>query len=111
MKNFFKDNNAKVKYYIGLPMFTTLMAILTFASISLEDNSRTVLSQFQQFLSALMKLHVQLNLGDQDLGYRFGVNNSTISCYFKKWIDVMHVRLSPQVAQQRGTDKHYANGI
>ena len=84
-----------MKYYSGLPTFTTLMAIFTFVSTSLEDNSRTVLSHFQQFLSVLMKL--RLNLGDQDLGYRFGVNQSTISRYFKKWIDVMHVWLSPLV--------------
>ena len=42
-------------------------------------------------------MKLRLNLGDQDLGYRFGVNQSTISWYFKKWIDVMHVRLSPLV--------------
>ena len=84
-----------MKYYTGLPTFTTLMAIFTFVSMSLEDNSRTVLSHFQQFLSVLMKL--RLNLGDQDLGYRFGVNQSTISRYFKKWINVMYVQLSPLV--------------
>ena len=94
-EEFFEDNNAKVKYYTGLPTFTTLMAIFTFVSTSLEDNSRTVLSHFQQFLSVLMKL--RLNLGDQDLGYRFGVNQSTISRYFKKRINVMYVRLSPLV--------------
>ena len=94
-EEFFEDNNAKVKYYTGLPTFTTLMAIFTFVSTSLEDNSRTVLSHFQQFLSVLMKL--RLNLEDQDLDYRFGVNQSTISRYFKKWINVMYVRLSPLV--------------
>ena len=51
-----KDNNTKVKYYTGLPTFTTLMAIFTFVSTSLEDNSRTVFSRFQQFLIVLMKL-------------------------------------------------------
>ena len=43
----------------------------------------------------LMKL--RLNLGDQDLAYRFGINQSTVSRQFKKWIDLMHVRLNPQV--------------
>ena len=47
---------------------------------------------FQQFLMVLIK-----NLGDQDLAYRFGVNQSTVSRHFKRWIDVMHVRLSPLV--------------
>ena len=40
-EEFFKDN-AKVKYYTGLPTFTTLMAIFTFVSTSLEDNSRRI---------------------------------------------------------------------
>ena len=57
-----KVNNAKVKYYTGLPRFTTLMVIFTSVSTSLEDNSRTVLACFQQFLIVLIKL--RLNLGD-----------------------------------------------
>ena len=98
----------KVKYSdTGLPTFTTLMAIFTFVSTSLEDNSRTVLSRFQQFLIVLMKL--RLNLGDQDLGYRFGVNQSTISRYFKKWI--CSAQSFGEVAQQRGTDEDYADGV
>ena len=87
-----KENDAKVKYYTGLPTFTTLMAIFTFVSASLEDNSRTILLLLPSVL-----MNLRLNLGDQDLGYTFGMNQSTISRYFKKWIDVMHVRLSPLV--------------
>ena len=40
----------------------TLMEIFTFVSTSLEDNSRTVLSHFQQFLSVLMKLRLTLGI-------------------------------------------------
>ena len=40
---------------------------------------------------------LRLNLGDQYLAYRFGVHNSTISRYFKKWINVMYVRLKPLI--------------
>ena len=68
------------------------MAVFTFISSSIQDNSRTVLSHFQQFLMVLMKLH--FNLGDQDLAYRFGVNQSTVSRNFKRWI---YIRLSPLV--------------
>ena len=93
-----KDNNAKVKYYTRLPTFAALMPIFTFVSSSLEENSRTTLSHFQQFVSVLMKLRLNLgDLGDQDLGYRFGVNQLTISRYFRKWVDMMRVQLSPLV--------------
>ena len=43
----------------------------------------------------LVKL--QINVGDQDLAFRCGVNQSTISRYFSKWIDVMYVRLKPLI--------------
>ena len=38
-----------------------------------------------------------LNLGDQDLAYRFGVNQSTIARHVKKWIDILYIRLGPLV--------------
>ena len=38
-----------------------------------------------------------LNLFDQDLLYRFGISQSTVSRYFKKWITIMFVRLQPLV--------------
>ena len=43
----------------------------------------------------LMILH--LNLGAQDIAYRFGVSQSTVSRYFNKWINVVYVRLQPLV--------------
>ena len=43
----------------------------------------------------LMKLH--LNPGDQDIAFRFGVNQSTVSRCFSKWIDVMYKRLKPLI--------------
>ena len=50
---------------------------------------------FHQFVMILMKLC--LNLGDQDLAYRFGVNQSTIARHVKKWIDILYIRLGPLV--------------
>ena len=43
----------------------------------------------------LMTLH--LNLGAQDIAYRFGVSQSTVLRYFNKWINVMFVCLQPLV--------------
>ena len=46
---------------------------------------------FQQFLMVLIKL--RLNLGCQNLGYQFGIDYSTVSRYFCKWLDVLYNRL------------------
>ena len=43
-------------------------------------------------------MKLRLNLGVQDLGYRFGIHASTVSRYFSKWIDVIYVRLSSFIA-------------
>ena len=40
-----------MKYYTRLPTFAALIEIFTFVSSSLEENSRTTLSHFQQFVS------------------------------------------------------------
>ena len=39
-------------------------------------------------------MRLRLNLNFEDLGYRFGIHQSTVTRYFSKWIDVMYVRLS-----------------
>lgn len=42
-------------------------------------------------------MKLRLNLTDQDLAYCFGVNQSTISRNFRKWIDIMDTRLEPTI--------------
>lgn len=91
----FQDDNAKVKYYTGLPNFETLMAVFSFIDSVVQSTRYTSLSSFQQFILVLMKLRI--NVGDQDLAYRFGVNQSTVTRYVKKWIDIMYIRLGPLV--------------
>ena len=85
----FQEDDEKVKYYTGISNFNTLMAIFSLVSSAI-DNSHTSLSLFQQFILLFMKF--RLNLGDQDLAYRFGVSQSTVTHYLRKWIDVMYVR-------------------
>ena len=94
-QEWFEGNDAKVKYYTGLPNFVTLLAIYNFFAPYIEITNRSVLSPFQQLMIALMKLH--LNLGDQDLSFRFGVNQSTISRCFNKMICVLYIRLKPLI--------------
>ena len=76
-----RDNDVKVKYYTGLPNFAILF---NFLAPCVENGNRSVLSRFQQMMVVLMKLH--LNLGDQDIAFRFVVNQSTVSRCFSKWM-------------------------
>lgn len=71
------------------------MALFNFIAPHVGDNSQSTLPLFQQFIMVLMKL--RLNSGDQYFAYLFGVHNSTVSRYLKKWINVMYLRLKPLV--------------
>ena len=86
----------RVKFYTGLPSYVILMAVFNFVSAHIPESCRlNSLTNFQQFLMVLMKLC--LNLFDKDLAYRFGVSQSTVSKYFKKWIEIMFIPLQPLV--------------
>ena len=69
-----------IKFYTGLPSYARLMAVFNFVSADLKEHHNSNLILFQQFLVSIIKLH--LNLCDQDIAYRFGVNQSTISKTF-----------------------------
>ena len=90
-----QGQDEKVKYYTGLPTYTCLTAVFEFVFPPPQTDDRFSLTHFNQFVLALMKM--RLNLGDQDLGYRFGVHQSTISRYFNKVLDVMYTRLQPLI--------------
>ena len=60
----FQDNDAKVKFYTGLPSFAVLMAIFRYVSMPVLDGPRTSLTKFELFMMVLLKL--QCNLADQD---------------------------------------------
>ena len=94
-EEFFRDNDAKVKYYTGLPTFARWMALSNLLAPCVDCGKRSVLSCFQQLMAVLMKL--LLRLGDQDIGFRFGLNQSTISRCFSKWINVMYIRMKPSI--------------
>ena len=92
-----KDQDEKVKYLTGLPNYSYMMQVfyLVFPQQETIDTPRYSLTLFQQFLLVLMKL--RLNLGDQDLGYRFGIHQSTVSRCLTRVINIMYVRLKPLV--------------
>ncbi len=76
--------------------FLVTVSLIVFLHVSTDLKLNELsLPKFQQFLMTLMKL--RLNLGNQDLAYRFGISQSTVSKYFQKWINVMYIRLQPVI--------------
>ena len=44
-------------------------------------------------------MRLRLNLGVQDLGYRFDIHPSTVCRYFSKWVDPPFTRGKPQLSK------------
>ena len=92
-ERFLSNDDKAVKYYTGLSSYEMLKCIFDFVTIGLPAGFfACTCSPFEQYIIILMKL--RLNLGDQDLAYRFGIHQSTVSRYFNKWLDVLYKKLS-----------------
>ena len=71
-------NGEMVQYYTGLTSFSVLNGVFDFISKGFPENHFSVeCNNFDQFLLTVIKL--RLNIGYQDLTYRFGINQSTVS--------------------------------
>ena len=90
----FLESPKKVCYYTGLLSIEILDAVFEFVT-PYVPNRRSATPPFQQFLMVLMKL--RLNVDNELLSTLFNVHASTVSRYFRKWIDVMYERLKPLV--------------
>uniref|UniRef100_A0A9J7ZF00 THAP-type domain-containing protein n=2 Tax=Cyprinus carpio TaxID=7962 RepID=A0A9J7ZF00_CYPCA len=97
----FKDDDAKVEYYTGLPCLTLLMGVLTQLLPCLPQTGRK-LSPFQMLLSTLMRL--RLNLPIQHIAYLFSVDRKTVSTTFRDTIGSMFSHLKPLV---HWPERHY----
>ena len=91
----FENNDRKVRFFTGLPSYGVLMAIFSHVSNYLSTGPRSVLSEFDQLIMVLLKL--RLNLMDQDIAYRFGVHQTTVSRNFRKVMNVLYSRLKPLI--------------
>ena len=87
----FESDKKRLKFYTGLDSIHAVKAIFNLIAPAIEDHHLSSLSKFNQFLMVLMKL--RLNLTDQDLGYRFGISQCTVSKIWMKVINIMYVRL------------------
>ena len=88
----FKGSEKVLRFYTGISSFTVLMALFRLVSVAVPEGGAAKLSQFDNFILTLMKL--RLNASNYDLGFRFGVSESTVSRAFAKWIEAMDIRLS-----------------
>ena len=99
-----QDNDAKTRYYTGLPTFAVFTAVLKFIEphitvarqrLSDPDNSskgrKNCLSTIEEFLAVLMRL--RLGLLGEDVADRYSISTSLFSLIFKTWIKVLATRL------------------
>ena len=87
----FEADPKRLKFYTGLDSIHAFKAIFNLIAPAIEDHHLSSLPKFSQFLMVIIKL--RLNLSDQDLGYRFGVSQSTVSKIWIKLKNIMYVRL------------------
>ncbi|XP_061692227.1 uncharacterized protein LOC133509373 [Syngnathoides biaculeatus] len=85
-----KDDNDTVKYYTGLD-YHTLMTIYNFVKDYVPERANSGITKFEKVMLVLMKL--RLNLGMQDLAYRFKVSKSCVSKIFLDVIHILYVKL------------------
>uniref|UniRef100_A0A8C9T4M6 THAP-type domain-containing protein n=1 Tax=Scleropages formosus TaxID=113540 RepID=A0A8C9T4M6_SCLFO len=83
----------KVRFYTGLPSFFVLETVLWLLSPHLRADKGLKLSKFQQLLLALMRL--RLDLRNQDLAYRFGVQVAAVARTVRAVVEAMSSTLVP----------------
>ena len=87
-EEFFRNNDEKVKYYMGLPNTNLLLIVIQFVEPYLATHYHCTLSAFQRVTTTLMRL--RLGLSGQDLAYQFGVHFSTVSHIFTTAMDILY---------------------
>ncbi|XP_054720548.1 uncharacterized protein LOC129230171 [Uloborus diversus] len=96
-----KEDDEQV-YYTGFPTFALLSIVFNVIQPHLNQTQRSVLNKFQKFILTLM--HLRLNFDFIDLGYRFGVSNSTASRAFDDCLYVMYQKLHRMVFWPKRTE-------
>ena len=84
-------DNERVIYYTGISTYENLLHVYRLVSAKVNKEPRQKLSNFQCFILTCMKL--RLDLGFEDIGYRFGIHQSTASRLFDKWLDILYIGL------------------
>lgn len=103
-----KNDDIKVSFYTGFTSYGILDALFTFLGPSVEslsyskfesENQRgnskrcrpRTLPPLEEFFLTLVRL--RLGLMEQDLAYRFGISQSTVSRITTTWINLLYLKL------------------
>uniref|UniRef100_A0A672LSC5 THAP-type domain-containing protein n=1 Tax=Sinocyclocheilus grahami TaxID=75366 RepID=A0A672LSC5_SINGR len=92
-EQFLGGDDAKVKYYTGLPSFAVLQVLLCSIMPFLSQGKK--LTHFQIILLTLIRLRLDLPI--QHLSHLFRVHRTTVSAAFQQTAGVLYARLSPLV--------------
>lgn len=90
-----QGHDEKVSFYTGLPSFLALLTIFKQVAGHVAHSGQNVLGQFEEMMVCLVRL--RLNAPEQDLAYRFGVSQPTISRVWRKWLNGFFYRLNPLI--------------
>ncbi|KAJ8409913.1 hypothetical protein AAFF_G00209540 [Aldrovandia affinis] len=88
-----RNDPAKVRFYTGLPNYFVFETVMWLLSPHMKGDKTVKLSKFQQLLLTLMRL--RLDLKNQDLAYRFGVQVSTVTRTVHSVVNIMSTTLVP----------------
>ncbi|KAI1899740.1 hypothetical protein AGOR_G00064870 [Albula goreensis] len=88
-----RNDPAKVRFYTGLPNYFVFETVMWLLSPHMKGDKSVKLSKFQQLLLTLMRL--RLDLKNQDLAYRFGVQVSTVARTVHSVVNIMSTTLVP----------------
>ena len=90
-KSISEDEN-KLNFYTGISTVAIFDVVFDFIKKSIIQSDTSKLSKKEIFIMVLMKF--RLGLLEQDLAYRFGISQPSVSRILHKWIPVLATRLS-----------------
>ena len=90
-KSIIEDEN-RLHFYIGIPTVAMFDLVFDFVENSVNQSGTSKLTKKETFIMVLMRL--RLGLLEQDVLYRFGISQSSVSRILHKWLPVLATRLS-----------------
>ena len=88
---FIEFDEKTLKFYTGLPNSQIFNIIFATTCEYIYHDKRNKLTKQQELFMVLMRL--RLGLLEEDLAYRFGIDQSNVSRIITKWLNVMSQRL------------------
>lgn len=88
--NVIEGNDARTKYYTGLPNYATFQLLLKHTEKEMARNMIRLSPANELFLT-LVKL--RQNPGMEDLAYRFNISLTSVTSIFHSWIDALYTKL------------------